>query len=44
LKFAREVSFLILIAESDASNVVMTLNAHQQSPSYICWLYYSKLY
>jgi len=29
------MSFLNVIAESDASNVVLTLNVHQQSPTYI---------
>jgi len=35
LKFAKDMSCLNLIAESDASNVVLTLNAHQQSSNYV---------
>ena len=35
LKFAIDISFLNLIAESDASNVVLALNAHQQSSNYV---------
>ncbi|KEH18605.1 hypothetical protein MTR_8g027132 [Medicago truncatula] len=35
LKFVKDVCFLNLIAESDASNVVLALNAHQQSPNYV---------
>jgi len=35
LKFAKEMSFLNLIAESDASNVVLVLNTHQQSSNYV---------
>jgi len=35
LEFAKDMSFLNLIAESDAFNVVLALNAHQQSPNYV---------
>ena len=35
LKFAKDMSFLNLIAKSNASNVVLALNAHQQSPNYV---------
>ena len=35
LEFAKDMSFLNLIAESDASNVVLALNAHQQSSNYV---------
>ena len=35
LEFAKDMSFLNLIAESDASNVVLVLNVHQQSPNYL---------
>ena len=35
LEFAKDMSFLNLIAESDVSNVVLALNAHQQSPNYV---------
>jgi len=35
LEFAKGVSFLNLITESDASSVVLTLNVHQQSPTYV---------
>jgi ribonuclease HI len=35
LEFAKDMSFLNLITESDASNVVLALNAHQQSPNYV---------
>ena len=35
LEFAKEISFMNLIAESDASNVVLALNAYQQSPNYV---------
>ncbi|AES87499.1 hypothetical protein MTR_4g028270 [Medicago truncatula] len=35
LKFAKEMSFLNLIAESDALNVVLALNVRQQSPTYV---------
>jgi len=38
LKFTKDMSFLNLIAESDASKVVLTLNAHQQSPIYAALL------
>jgi hypothetical protein len=34
-EFAKDMSFLNLIAESDASNVVLASNAHQQSPNYV---------
>jgi len=36
LKFSKYMSFLNLIAESDASNVVFALNAYQQSSTYVC--------
>ena len=35
LEFAKDMSFLNLIAESDASNVILVSNAHQQSPHYV---------
>jgi len=35
LEFAKDMSFLNLIAESDASNMVLALNAHQQSSNYV---------
>jgi len=35
LEFAKDMSFLNLIAKSDASNVVLALNAHQLSPNYV---------
>jgi len=35
LKFTKDMSFMNLIAESDASNVVLALNAHQQSFTYV---------
>jgi len=35
LEFAKDMSFLNIIAESDASNVVLALNAHQQSLNYV---------
>ena len=35
LEFAKDMSFLNLIAESNVSNMVLALNAHQQSPTYI---------
>jgi len=35
LEFAKEMFFLNLIAESDASNVVLALNNHQQSSNYV---------
>ena len=35
LEFAKDMSFMNLIAESDASNVVLALNAHQQSSNYV---------
>jgi len=35
LEFAKDMSFLNLIAESDVSNVVLALNAHQKSPNYV---------
>ena len=35
LEFTKDMSFLNLIAESDASNVVSALNADQQSPNYV---------
>jgi hypothetical protein len=35
LKFAKDMCFLNLIVESDASNVVLVLNAHQQSLNYV---------
>jgi len=38
LKFAKDMSFLNLIAESEASNVVFSLNAHQQFPNYVDYI------
>lgn len=35
LEFAKYMSFMNLIAESDDSNVVLTLNTHQQSSTYV---------
>jgi len=35
LEFAKDISFLNLIEESDASIVVSTLNVHQQSSTYV---------
>ena len=35
LEFTKNMCFLNLIAESDASNVVLALNTHQQSPNYV---------
>jgi len=35
LKFVKVVSFMNLIIESKASNVVLALSAHQQSPTYV---------
>jgi len=35
LEFAKDMSFLNLIAESDTFNVVLALNGHQQSPNYV---------
>ncbi|AES94413.1 hypothetical protein MTR_5g014170 [Medicago truncatula] len=35
LKLTVDISFLNLIAESDASNVVLRLNVHQQSSTYV---------
>jgi hypothetical protein len=35
LKLAKDVSFLNLIVESDASNVVLGLNVHQQFSTYV---------
>jgi len=35
LKFAKDMSFLNLIAESNAYNVVLALNAHHQSSNYV---------
>jgi len=35
LTFAKHMSFLNLIAELDASNVVLALNVHQQSSIYV---------
>jgi len=35
LEFAKDMSFLNLIGESDTSNVVLALNAHQQSLTYV---------
>ncbi|KEH19367.1 hypothetical protein MTR_8g051775 [Medicago truncatula] len=35
LEFATDMSFLNLIAESAASNVVLALNVHLQSPNYV---------
>ncbi|KEH37968.1 hypothetical protein MTR_2g054930 [Medicago truncatula] len=35
LEFAKDMSFLNFVAESDASNVVLALNGHQQSPNYV---------
>jgi hypothetical protein len=35
LEFAKDMSFLNLIPESDASNVLLALNTHQQSPNYV---------
>lgn len=35
LEFAKDMSFLNLIVESDALNVVSALNAHQQSSNYV---------
>ena len=33
LEFAKDMSFFILIAKSDVSNVLLALNVHQQSPN-----------
>lgn len=38
LKFAKDMSFMNLITELHASNVVLTLNAHQQSFTYVCFI------
>jgi len=35
LEFAKDMSFLNLITESDASNVILTLNAPQHSSNYV---------
>jgi hypothetical protein len=35
LKFAKDMCFMNLIAESDASNVVLALDTHQQSSTYV---------
>ncbi|PNX88593.1 hypothetical protein L195_g044699 [Trifolium pratense] len=35
LEFAKDMSFLNVIVESDASNVILTLNHHQQSFYYV---------
>jgi hypothetical protein len=35
LEFAKDISFVNLIAESYASNVVLSLNNHQQFPHYV---------
>jgi len=35
LKFAKDMCFLNLTAESNASNVVHALNTHQQYPNYV---------
>jgi len=35
LKFMKDMSFLNLIVKSDASNVILALNVHQQSPNYV---------
>jgi ribonuclease HI len=35
LKFAKDMSFLNLIVESNASKAVSAFNAHQQSPTYV---------
>jgi len=39
LEFAKDMSFLNLIAGSDTSNVVLALNAHQQSPTILALLF-----
>jgi len=39
LKFAKDMSFLNLIGESNAYNVVLALNAHQQSPTMLALLF-----
>ncbi|MCI35158.1 hypothetical protein A2U01_0056379, partial [Trifolium medium] len=38
LEFAKDMSFLNLIAESDASNMILALNHHQQSSYYVVLL------
>jgi hypothetical protein len=35
LEFTKDMSFVNLMAESDASNVISALNAHQQSLNYV---------
>jgi len=35
LEFAKDMCFINLIAESDASNVISALNTHQQSSTYV---------
>jgi len=35
LEFAKDMCFMNLIAESDDSNVVLALNAHQQPHNYV---------
>jgi len=38
LEFAKDMSFLNLIAESYASNVVLALNGHKKSPTYVDYI------
>jgi len=35
LEFAKDMCFMNLITESDVSNVVLALNTHQQSSTYV---------